>query len=190
MSKCSYRIEMQHDEDTLVALSHMQYDLFCVRNRVARSFLSLALIFAGVLVSEWWSLLVIGYGCYLVTTTYASSNRTAHRLAEQIKASAMPFPASVYLFENSVMRILVQPEGEAMDPLPYTEVAKLGEDDRAFYLFRDQYGGYMIPKQALGDRAEEFRRFVEERTGKMFQRGFSPLSRLLAWLRARKGRLA
>ena len=183
-----FKATMQHDEDTLVALSHMQYDLFCMRNRTVRSFLSVALVLAGVLYSGWWSLLLIGYGCYLVTTTYAASNRTAHKLAEQIKNAGMTFPCSTYYFEEKAMRILVHPEDEEMDPLPYDAVVRLGEDNSAFYLFRDQFGGFMIPKKELGDQEEAFRAFVEERTGKAFQRGFSPLGRLLARLRARKKR--
>lgn len=184
-----FTVTMQHDEDTLVALSHMQYDLFCARNRVARSFLSLILVLTGVLYSGWWSLLVIGYGCYLVTTTYAASNRTAHKLAEQIKGAGLPFPCSVYRFEKNAMHVVSQPEGEELEPLPYAAVRKLGEDRQAYYLFRDRYGGYMIPKSQLAEREEEFRAFVEARTGQAFQRGFSsPLGRLLVALRARRAR--
>ena len=183
-----YQVTMRHDEDTLLALSHMQYDLFCTRNRVARTFLSVALIAAGLSVSEWWSLLAIGYGCYLVTTTYASSNRTAHRIAEQLKESGQPFPCSVYSFEKNAMRITTQPDGAELDPLPYAGVLKLGEDRDAFYLFRDQYGGYRIPKQELGDREAAFKSFIEERTGKLFQGRFSPFERLRARLHERKAK--
>ena len=55
-----------------------------------------------------------------------------------------------------------------------------------YYLFRDQYGGYMIPKAALGDRENEFRRFVEEKTGKKFIRRWTPLRRLMNCLRKRE----
>lgn len=177
---------MQHDEDSLMALSHMQYDLFCTRNRVVRTFLSVALIVWGVSSAEWWSLLVVGYGCYLVTTTYAASNRTARRIAEHLRETGQSFPCSVYRFEKDAMHITVQPEDEELDPLGYESVLRLGEDRQAFYLFRDAYGGYMIPKDALGERAEEFRRFVEERTGKLFQGRFSPMERLRVWLHEKK----
>lgn len=181
-----YQVTMQHDEDTLLALSRMQYDLFCTSNRVARTFLSVALIAAGISASSWWSLLAVGYGCYLVTTTYASSNRTARRIADQLKSSGQPFPCSVYSFEKNAMRITTQPDGEELDPLPYAGVLRLGEDRDAFYLFRDQYGGYRIPKRELGDREAAFKSFIEERTGKLFQGKFSPLERLRARLHERK----
>ena len=179
---------MQHDEDTLVALSHMQYDLFCTRNRIARNVLSALLIVIAVLYGggSWWSLLIIAYACYLMTSTYASSNRTAHRIADRLKEAGLPFPASEYRFEQAAMHIVSLPEREELDPLPYGKVEQLGEDFKAYYLFRDQYGGYMIPKAALGDREAEFRRFLEEKTGKKFIRRWTPLRRLQNWLRKRE----
>ena len=179
-----FEVKMQHNEDTLVALAHMQYDLFCTRNRVARSFLSIILILIALLYGggNWWSLLIIAYACYLTTTTYASSNRTAHKLAEQLKAAKMPFPTSHYLFGKDAMQIITLPDGEQLDPLPYSQVLQLGEDFKAYYLFRDQYGGYRIPKEELGEREEEFRKFVQGKTGKKFIRRLTPLRRLRMWL--------
>ena len=182
-----FEVEMQHDEDTLVALAHMQYDLFCTRNRVARSILSVLLITIALIYGKgsWVSLLIIAYACYLTTSTYASSNRTAHKLADGIKASGLPFPASRYLFEPDAMRIITLPDEEEMDPLPYSSVLQLGEDMKAYYIFRDQYGGYMCPKAKLGDREEAFRKFVQEKTGKKFIRRLTPIRRLRSWLDSR-----
>ena len=182
-----FTVKMQHDEDTLVALAHMQYDLFCTRNRTARSLLSAVLIIIALLYGggSWWSLLVLAYSCYLLTSTYASSNRTAHKLTEQLKASGLPFPASEYVFEEDAMRIITLPEREELDPLPYGKVLQLGEDIKAYYLFQNQYGGYMIFKEALGDREDEFRTFVQSKTGKTFIRRLTPLRRVRMWLRNR-----
>ena len=44
----TFEVEMRHDRQSLTALSHMQYDLFCGRNRMARGFLSLLLIVIAV----------------------------------------------------------------------------------------------------------------------------------------------
>lgn len=184
----AFEVEMRHDRQTLTALSHMQYDLFCGRNRAARGFLSLLLILIAILYGggSWWSLLLIAYGCYLTTSTYASANRTARRIADQLEEAGMPLPASRYVFEEKKMRIFSLADGEEFDPLLYTETARLGEDYDAFYLFRNQYGGYRIPKEALGEREKAFRHFVEEKTGQTFMRRITPLRRVLAWLRARE----
>ena len=187
-SKGSFEVKMQHDEETLVALSHMQYDLFCTRNRTARSVLSVVLITFALLYGHdsWWSLLIIAYACYLLTSTYAQANRTAHKICDQLKAANLPFPASRYIFEADRMRIISLPDQEELEPLMYGNVLQLGEDMKAYYLFRDAYGGYRIPKSELGDREEEFRLYVQERTGKKFIRRLTPLRRLLYWIQSRK----
>ena len=35
------------------------------------------------------------------------------------------------------MQIITLPDGEQLDPLPYSQVLQLGEDFKAYYLFRD-----------------------------------------------------
>ena len=188
MAKAKFTVTMQHDEDSLVALSRMQYDLFCTRNRIARNAVAFLVIVIAVLYGggSWWSLLLIAYGCYLTTSTYASSNRTAHRIADQLKSAGLPFPSSEYSFDGGAMRIVSLPEREEHNPLPYGKMLQLGEDFKAYYIFRDQYGGYMIPKAALVDREEEFRRFLQEKTGKLFIHRWTPLRRLKSWLKQRE----
>ena len=183
-----FNVEMHHDRQSLTALSHMQYDLFCGRNRTAKGLVSMLLIVIAVLYGggSWWSLLIIAYACYLMTSTYAASNRTARRIADQLEAAGQPLPASRYVFEKKKMRIFTLPDGEELDALPYGEVLALGEDYDAFYLFRSRYGGYRIPKEAVAAREGEFRHFVEEKTGKLFIRRVTPLNRVRAWLRARE----
>ena len=183
-----FEVEMRHDRASLTALSHMQYDLFCQRNRMARGFLSLTLIVIAILYGggSWWSLLIIAYACYLTTSTYAASNRTARRIADQLEQAGQPLPASRYIFEKSKMRIIDLNSGEELDPIPYGEVFGLGEDRDALYLFRSQYGGYRIPKEALGEREDAFRRFVENKTGQLFIRRLTPLNRVRNWLHARE----
>lgn len=183
-----FEIKMQHDEDTLEAMAHMQYDLFCKSNRIVRSLLSVGFILLGVVNHEaWWGILVIAYGCYLTTSTYASANHTAHKLTKQIKDSGMPFPASRFRFQEGAMHIISLPEErEINDPLPYSAVCRMGQDFRYFYIFRDRYGGYMIPRAALGERQTEFRDFMEKKTGQVFQVRRSPFLKLRAWLRKRE----
>lgn len=184
----TFEVEMRHDRASLTALSHMQYDLFCQRNRMARGFLSLTLIVIAILYGggSWWSLLIIAYACYLTTSTYASSNRTAHRIADQLEQAGQPLPASRYIFEKNKMRIIDLNSGEELDPVPYGEIFGLGEDRDALYLFRSQYGGYRVPKEALGEREDTFRRFIQNKTGQLFIRRLTPLNRVRNWLHARE----
>ena len=184
----TFEVEMRHDRASLTALSHMQYDLFCQRNRMARGFLSLTLIVIAILYGggSWWSLLIIAYACYLTTSTYASSNRTARRIADQLEQAGQPLPASRYIFEKSRIRIVDLNSGEELDPVAYGDIFGLGEDRDALYIFRSQYGGYRIPKEALGEREETFRRFIQNKTGQLFIRRLTPLNRVRNWLYARE----
>lgn len=183
-----YQVEMQHTEKTFEALAHMQYDLFCMGNRIARSFLSLVLVILGVInFSQWWGVLVTAYGCYLVTSTYSAANHTAHKLTKQLRDSGLEFPASRYVFRKKAMEIISLPEETPLGkPLPYADIFRLGEDREFFYIFRDRYGGYMIPKAALEEKEEAFRSFLEEKTGQSFQGRTAPVVRLLRRLRQRK----
>ena len=183
-----FEVEMQHTEESLQALSHMQYDLFCTKNRIVRTALSLGFVILGVVYfSHWWGVLAIAYGCYLTTSTYASANHTAHKIAGQLKESGMPFPHSRYLFGKEAIRIISLPGDEELDPLPYSQVCGLGEDNRNFYIFRDRYGGYVLPKEKLADREEAFRSFVEGKTGKFFRRRRqAPIRRLIQWMKKRE----
>ena len=183
----SFDVTMQHSEDSLLALSRMQYDLFCTRNRIVRTILSAVLVIIGVMnYSAWWGILLLGYGCYLTTSTYVSPDRTAHKLAAQIKQSGKPFPCSRYVFEKGGMHIFMMPENEETDPLPYSEILRIAENASYFFIFRDQYGGYMIPKEALGDRVDAFRRFIEDKTGKSVALKASPFKRMLARMKHRE----
>jgi len=183
-----FQATIQHDDKTFEALAHMQYDLFCKSNRVGRTILSVASILLGIANAEaWWGILAIAYGCYLSTSTYASANHTAHKLANQIRASGMDFPASRYEFTEEGMQIIVLPEEKKQGkPLSYGEFLQLGEDHSYFYLFQNQYGGYMIPKSELEEEQKEFCDFLEKKTGLRFQRRMAPALRLLRNILDRK----
>lgn len=185
-----YELEMHHSEDSFESLAHMQYDLFCKSNRTVRTLLSLALMIGGILnFSSWWGILLVAYGCYLTTSTYSSANHTAHKLTAQIKESGMPFPASRFVFRENAMDIIPLPDGDKKDSsLAYSDICRLGEDMEYFYLFRDQFGGYMIPKAALGEKAADFRSFLEERSGLVFHARTAPVIRVLKRIRARRNR--
>jgi len=130
--------------------------------------------------TQWWGLLLIAYASYLLSSKYASANHTAKKLAKNIRDSGMDFPASRFEFQQSAMNIIALPENVSSgDPLSYDDILRLGEDREYFYLFRNQYGGYMIPKSELGEKADDFRAFMESKTGKSFSVQAAPFIKLL-----------
>ena len=179
-----YQATMRHDEKTFQALAHMQYDLFCRKNLVMRTVIGIAAMGAGIVnFSQWWGVLLIAYGSYLITGKYNSANHTAHKLSRQIRESGMDFPSSRYVFRDNAVEIIPLPENVNGVPLVYTDIFRLGEDLENFYLFRDRYGGYVVPKAELGEKQAEFRTFIEQKTNQRFRTQVSPLLRLL-WKKA------
>lgn len=176
-----YQATMRHDEKTFQLLAHMQYDLFCKKNLVVRTVISIAAMGAGIInYSEWWGVLLIVYGSYLTSSKYAQANHTAGKIVKGIKDAGLQFPVSRYLFRENAMEVITMPENASLgDPLMYESVAKLGEDADYFYLFRDRFGGYMIPKKEIGKEVDDFRFFVEQKCGKSFQTQIAPVFKLI-----------
>ncbi len=190
MSKYIFDVTMTHTEESLIALSHVQYDLFCTRNFIARNLLSMAAIVVGaVYFNRFWGIALIAYGTYLMTSTYSASNYTARKLIGAIKSSGKGFPSSRYCFTDKGIDIIFHPgmeDEEQLKPVGYGDLLKLGEDANCFYLFPTSNGGYCVPKEKLGDRQREFVQFMENKTGKKFyRRRPSPLQRLRDWIRER-----
>lgn len=185
-----FTVEMRHTEDSLVKLAHMQYDLFCLRNYIARNLLGITVVLIGAyFFSQFWGILLMAYGIYLMTSTYSAADHNAKKTAAAIESSGLGFPSSRYYFEPGKLRILYHPgreDEEELEPLGYGQFLKLGEDREYFYLFASPNGGYMIPKAALGGQADAFRRFLQEKTGKPFFRSRSPLQRLRSWMKDRE----
>ena len=190
--KKTYIVTMRHDEKTLIALSHMQYDLFCVRNYIARNVLAIAAILVGgFYFKQIWGIALLAYGTYLLTSTYASANHTARKLIAAIEADGGKYPSLRYFFEEGQIRIVYhpgEPDEEELDPVGYGAVQKLGEDRQYLYLFTSDRGGYMIPKDGLGGDEAGFRAFVQSKTGMAFQKSRMPMSRVKAWLYEREHR--
>lgn len=183
-----YRITMEHSKESFEALSHMQYDLFCTNNRILRSILSIAAILCGLLsASHWWAILLIAYGCYLTTSTYSAANHTAHKLLRQVEESGLGFPKSEFFFHDAEAVITPIPASQGEKTvLPYKEILRLGEDSQYFYLFRDKFGGYMLPKKALGEKSGAFRNFLERACGQKFYMRKAPVLRLIDRIQAKK----
>lgn len=188
MAKPKFSFDITHSEETFTALAHMQYDLFCVSNQVARTAISIACILFGLYKSDsWWSLLLIFYGCYLITTRYLSANRTVRKLMAGIKESGMPMPSSRYEFTASGLSITPLPldPDEKASVIPYSEIVRLGEDLKYFFLFPSEHGGYIVPKSLTGENTREFKNFLQQKTGLKFSRRTSPASRLSGYIKRR-----
>jgi len=183
-----YQVTMRHNEKSFQALARIQYDLFCKKNQVVRTIISFAAFIVGVLnYSKWWGALLLVYGAYMSSSKYAQADHTARKMVKGIRNAGLEYPTSRYIFREGSVQVMAMPENEQLVDLRYADIYGLGEDKDYYYLFRDQYGGYVVPKEELGKQKEEFRTFMEEKSGKFFSTGRkAPITRMLERIKAKR----
>lgn len=182
-----YQVTMKHDEKTFQAQAHMQYDLYCKKNQAVRTLIGVGALGVGILnYSKWWGALLV-YGAYMSSSKYAQANHTANKMVKGIQNAGLDFPTSRYIFREGSVQVIAMPENEQLVDLRYDAIFGLGEDAAHFYLFRDQYGGYVVPRAELGKQEDSFRQFIEEKTGKFFSTGRkAPIVRLMERIKSKR----
>jgi hypothetical protein len=182
LNRPAFVIETELSHSRLTGLAHMQYDLFCVKNRISRTLVAIGAIGTGALyMPAWWSFLLIAYGGYLLTGRYNQANHTVNQVEKTIEASGLGYPRDRLEFTPSCLRIIPQPaKNEEITVLRYRDIFGIGEDGENYYIFRDRFGGYVVPKEELGDREQEFRDFLENVSDKHINRPQIPFLSLRA----------
>lgn len=180
-----FEVTTRHSAETFKKLARMQYTLFCKRNFAVRSVIALGCAVAGAFnMNTIWGVLLLIYGAYLFSSKYAQADHTARKLSRAIEEAGESYPASRFVFGEDRIRIFSQNAEKSESSLKYSEILRIGEDKEYFYLFPTQYGGYMLGKSALGDKAEDFGEFIERKTGKYFTAP-SPMEQLMETIKSR-----
>ncbi len=164
-------MEFHHSEESIRALSRMQYDLFHLPARLIRGVCAVTiLILAVASLPSWWAFFLIFYGSFLLTGRYREADRKANRIIQAAKESGQPFPRSRYVFRSDGLHVYSLPDEREEAILPYAGVQCLAEDRLYYFLFRDRYGGYCLRKKDLGEtKAAALRSYLEKKTGQRFQ---------------------
>lgn len=177
-----YSIIFVHTAETLKLLSRAQYDLFCKSNLYIRTVISIVLIFVSInFLDKWYGPLMLLYGAYLLLSKYMQADYTSRKLVKTIEESGKPFPKSRYDFFNDRMEVyrLDDESNSLIDTLYYKDAKGIYDDFVNYYIFRDNFGGYVIPKVSLKDKEDEFREFIEKRTYKEMKSKLPPVVRLI-----------
>lgn len=180
--KIFYSINFVHTAETLKLLSRAQYDLFCKSNLYIRTVISIVLIFVSMnFLDKWYGPLILLYGAYLLLSKYMQADHTSRKLVKTIKESGKPFPKSRYDFFDDRLQVYRLDDGSNLliDTLYYKNVKGIYDDFVNYYIFRDNFGGYVIPKVSLLDKEDEFREFIEKRTYKEMKSKLPPIVRVI-----------
>lgn len=176
-----FELSMKHSAESLKGLSRMQYDIFSKGSRITHTILCAACLMVGVVFfPAWWAILFLVYGGYLSIGSYNYADYKARKIVKHLEDSGIDYPASRFVFEKNALHIFSLPENiEQDEALLYSKILKLGEDAENFYIFPNQYGGYVIPKSELVGLEMSFKEFMEKKTGMGFYAKRSPLAQLM-----------
>lgn len=142
----SIKGSMQHTAETIQRLSKMQYDTFCIKQKIAQLACGLILIYIGFIMKS--SLVIaslcILFGCLLATGLNLQPRHRANKVIAAMKGN---FPKTDYLFTADDFKILADDE----ETIPYDRLVHLGEDEGYLYLYISSSSAYMIDKKTIGD---------------------------------------
>ena len=152
--------ELKHNEKTFKLLSKVQYNTFCMTQKLAGYVFAAVLIYFGAMggFSTVTSIVLIFLGCWAAVSGNVPHEWKAERLIKMVKGK---FPHTKYEF-NCDQIVLKSPK-ETWS-LKYSEILAIIEDSDYFYLFINRKAGYMVSKEALDPGyIDEFRKIIAKR---------------------------
>lgn len=176
------KLEMRHTEQSIYRLARVQYDTYCIAQKMVAALFAAALIVLGTFgfFGRSTSLVLIAIGCWSFMGLNAPANRNAKRMLECAKGD---LPVSVYTFDQDALTI--QGDGQ-QEKLDYTDIYSLIWDGAYLYLFLNRYSAYMVPLETRPEKeAEELKQLLTEKTGHPLEKPGGLLSVDLRTLRRR-----
>ena len=182
------RITMEHTEESVRRLAKVQYDTFSFSVKLLWYAVCLLAILVGfgliVDLGKPLRYIPLAFGCMGIVNIGASGRLRAGKTLEAVRRQG-GFPCTAMTFTEREIQIVERTGGE--NTLEYGGLFRLVEDGEYLYLFINQNAAYMVPKEQLEDE-ESFRRFLEEKSGRSFQRPASLLNFRLSTLRGQRKR--
>ena len=161
------KVTMQHTEETIRRLARVQYDTFCLAQKLLVFLFGAGLVWLGVTnrFDSTTSLVMIAMGCWTITGINASPNRNAKKMIEYAKGN---LPKSEYTFQKE--SVLIYGDGQ-QTKLAYKDIYSLVQDEAYFYLFISKYSAYMVPLAELKEeQVQELKQMLEGKCGRRFER--------------------
>ena len=151
MNKARYSCRMQHTPHTIQVMFCTQYDQYRKKQEFAIIAAGIVLVALAVLlpVPRALRILLLAAGGWVIG-----------------KKSGMQLPAYRYEFYDDHLRL----SGEGSMAIPYESIERLVEDKKYYYLFTGPDTVMMLDRGTIGSEPENFRKFLQEKTGKEFRR--------------------
>ncbi len=172
MAELVYRAKIKHTEKTVQQLYKMQYYVYGKPRMLLRVLIGFGLVVIAVMATlpTWVKALLLLFGAWLLVSRDFPAAVQADRALSERKAA---LPGMEYSFGADKVHL----KGEGSMDIPYGKFTRLAEDDAYFYLFVSRSSVCMLERASVTPPpAEDFRKFIEQKTGLTWRREKSFLS--------------
>jgi len=166
MREPQYRAKITHTEKTVQQLYRMQYYSYGKAQMLLRAAVGFGLVLAAVMAGFplWARALLLLFGSWLLVSRDFPASVRADRVLSERKAK---LPGMEYRFGEDAVHLT----GEGSMDLPYKKFTRLAEDRDYLYLFVTRDSVCMMERTSLKPPSvEEFKKFIEEKTGLTWRR--------------------
>ncbi len=155
---------MQHTPHTIQVMFCTQYDQYRKKQEFAIIAAGIVLVALAVLlpVPRALRILLLASGGWVIVSRNFPAVMRASDTVEARKKSGMQLPAYRYEFYDDHLRL----SGEGSMAIPYESIERLVEDKKYYYLFTGPDTVMMLDRGTIGSEPENFRKFLQEKTGK------------------------
>lgn len=171
MSKARYSCGIQHTPHTIQVMFCTQYDQYQKKQELAILAAGIGLIALSILlpVPRVVRILLLAAGGWVVVSRNFPAVMRASDTVEARKKAGLALPAYRYDFFDDHLRL----SGEGSMEISYPKIERLLEDKHHYYLFTGPSTVMMLDRSTLGSEDEDFRKFLQDKTGKEFRRARS-----------------
>ena len=172
MSEKVYRAGITHTEKTVERLYKMQYYVYEKPRILLRMALGFFLVLIAAMASLpiWAKALLLLFGAWLLVSRDFPASVRADRAISERKAK---LPGMKYGFGAETVHL----DGEGSMEIPYEKFTRLTEDNEYLYMFVSRNSVCMMERASIKPaQVEEFKKYVEGKTGLAWRREKSFLS--------------
>ena len=164
-----FTAEMQHTNESIHQLSKVQHHAFRPGVRLLWSGCGVASIWGAVNAGDQFLFYLLMFaGIWLLLNLELPAKHQADKI---IKAANGSLPHTRYRFEDEEIQIF---SGDYKKHIAYNQLYALLEDKSYYYLFINRNAGFVVDRKRISpDAQEEWKAFLQEKSGLRFRRAAS-----------------
>ena len=175
-----FHLEVQYNRQLIQMLTRVQYDTSHAGRKAVTILVGiLCLLIGGRFIgqmAEPWNYLFAIYGCFSITFINVPARSLSEKICSAIEKSAHGYPCSLFDFGDLSFTANTKGNSGKGDTHLYSNCYRLVETKDGFFYFINRDAAFPFPLTSIPeDKRNDFRLFLEEKTGL----SFSPVLTLL-----------